>query len=253
MVAYVGADWSATALVCAVARENGTPRSIRGASPTLASVKDFVERVADREQVGEVHVLVEAGSRLWVRLLDAAGAVVYVVDSKQARRFAESLSSSGAKSDRGDAAVLARMAQSEVHRGQRWRAEDVERLRRLESMRAQNDKTVSTGTQRLRALLRDIMPTVNGKIRCLETQWARRVLQLAPTPWHAEQLSEQELVEAMRGTSRKTKQKMLDAYVASESPWLDEVEADLIAMHVRQVLAEPSALTKIDPPHAHQN
>ena len=101
MEVYVGADWSAKQLVCATAVGDEEPRAITGAGPSLQEVRDLLARVRQRHSAdGEIHVLIEAGASGWVRLLDQAGATVYVVDPKQAKRYAESLCSSGAKADK---------------------------------------------------------------------------------------------------------------------------------------------------------
>ena len=95
MEVYVGADWSATKVVCATAAGAGRVRGIRGAEPTLDSVRDLIGRVRARHPAATgVAVMIEDGAPVWANLLHAAGARVYVVDPKQARKFSESLCSS---------------------------------------------------------------------------------------------------------------------------------------------------------------
>src|SRR5690349_17557808 len=73
---YVGVDWSATEIVCAVAGESGEPRPIRGATPSLSSVKDLVERARAAIGGDEVLVMIEAGAPQWIAMLHEAGAIV---------------------------------------------------------------------------------------------------------------------------------------------------------------------------------
>ena len=60
-------------------------------------------------------MVIEAGARAVTSWLVAAGLTVHVVDGKQARRFVESISSSGAKTDKLDAKYAWLMAQSPMH------------------------------------------------------------------------------------------------------------------------------------------
>ncbi len=124
MKAYVGVDWSAKEVVCSVGVGDELPRRITGASRTLAGVRDLLERVKKRDpRITEIHVIIEAGSPGWAELFHHAGAIVHVVDAKQAKAYAESVCSSGAKDDGRDADNLVGMGRSPRHLPKVWKPE----------------------------------------------------------------------------------------------------------------------------------
>lgn len=238
MRAYVGVDWSATKAVCATALDSGAVKGIRGCDRSILSVQELLRRVRERHPEAEkVHVMIEAGAPGWVRLLDAAGAVVHVADAKQAKRFGESLCSSGAKDDRRDAKTLVHMLRSPAHCPPAWRAKtSVEPLERLSVLHEQVSKDIVRHQQRLRCVLREHMPEVDAAITNLRTGWARRFLRRIPTPWHAEGVSSSEL-NALCYRLRKPRRDAVKAAVAeSRAPWLNESLASIEAMRVNQHL-----------------
>src|SRR5688500_2911509 len=119
MVVQVGIDW---ARHDAVARLRcGDKTSKHKFARGIAGVDGLVAKA--RELGGEdaeIEVSVEAGDVGLATALHVRGVRVYVQDAKQARRYAESLSSSGAKDDGRDAEVLMRMLDSKDHRPEPW-------------------------------------------------------------------------------------------------------------------------------------
>ncbi len=238
MRAYVGADWSATKVVCSVAVGDGRVRGIRGCARTLADVTDLVQRVRQRHpEATEVHVLLEAGANGWLRLFDAAGGVVHVADPKQAKRFAESLSSSGAKDDRRDSATLTHMLRSPAHCPQPWSSKpDLEPLERFAGAHEQVTKEIVRCQQQLRDLMREHMPLVDSALKDLRRQWARRVLRQVPTPWHASQLDSEDRTALFRGVRKKSRIALQDAFSQTEAPWLTQTLAQAEALRIRMLL-----------------
>ncbi len=246
MQAYVGADWSAKRLVCAVAVGDGKPRRIGGAEPSLASVQELIRRVRDLEpQITEVLVVIEAGAPGWVKLLHEAVAIVHVADPKQAKRFAESLSSSGAKADGRDATTLVHMLRSPPHRPRVWEPEaELEPLRRLSAMHEQLTKQLTQTKQRLRDRLKELMPLVNAELNNLASAWVVRFLEAVPTPWHATGLDETAFTKLTKGGSVERRQRLWQALAASQAPWLTEELAEVEALHVLTLLEQLRQLTE---------
>lgn len=236
MEAYVGADWSTTKLACATAVGQETPRRIRGVGPSLEEVKGLVERVLLRHpDARQVHVLIEGGAPGWVRLLQSAGAVVHVVDPRQALKFAQSRRSSGAKSDGADAVSLVEMLRSPAHRPPETPlTDDSEVIRRLGAAHEEASKDRTRACQRLRQILQEYMPLLSRAIPDLDREWVRRLLREIPTPWHARELTQGRLRDV---TPRCRRRDLLwDAFQRTSCPWLDEPLAKLEAERVHHQL-----------------
>jgi transposase len=248
MRAYVGADWSATEVVCCVVGESGPPLLKRlQAEPSLDSVRALIERVRSKVGADEIYVMIEAGAGLWVNLFHAAGAVVHVADPKQARRFAESQGSSGAKDDPRDSGSLADMCRSPSHRQEPWRPEAVasRQLDVLATLQEQRTKDLGRAKQRLRDVLRGQMPLVEQALpHDVSANWVRRFLRKVPTPWHARKLTRAEFDRLAAGAKPERQDRVWTALQATQAPWLDEALAKTIATQVRFELDQMEALAK---------
>ena len=108
----------------------------------------------------EVRVGIETDRGLWVTALAAAGYAVYGVNPLQAARYRERHSVSGAKSDAGDAHVLADMVRTDAHQ-LRLIAADSPAVQAVKVV-ARAHKTLiwerARQVRRLRSQLRDFFP-----------------------------------------------------------------------------------------------
>jgi transposase len=248
MKAYVGVDWSATEVACALAEGDGPVRRMKGARRTFASVKALVDSVRERRDVSEVLVLIEVGAPGWAELFHQAGATVFVADPKQAKAFAASVCSSGAKDDARDAENLVGMLRGQQHRLKEWAPKDDQRaqLDELGSMHEALSQDVRRAEQRVRGLLRERMPAVDAAIYNLSKPWALRLLREAPTPWHAARLGDEGLDATLTaGRARPaTRAKVREAYAHCAAPWLTEVAARAHAVHLRQLVDQLEFLAR---------
>lgn len=238
MEAYMGVDWSATKVVCATATGADKPRRITGGGPSLSEVRDLVNRVRERHpEAKEVLVLIEAGAPQWVKLFHAAGAVVHVADARQAKKFAESLCSSGAKADQRDARTLTEMLRSPAHRPAPWAPQEtLEPLQSLGTAHEQASRELSRVQQQLRDRLRENMPLVDQVIGDLKSRWVACFLRAVPSPWHARGLDLERLVDVTQMCRQNTRQKLWEALQSTEAPWLTETAARVEALRVEQLL-----------------
>lgn len=246
MKAYVGVDWSATEVACSVGVGDEPPRRIKGAARTLAGVRELLDRVRKRDpRITEMHVVIEAGSPGWAELFHHAGAIVHVADAKQAKAYAESLCSSGAKDDGRDADNLVGMGQSPKHLPKVWTPEEdlQAQLNELSSMHETLTGDHGADQQRLRGLLRERMPALEAVLDNLTRPWVAKLLREVPTPWHAARMSDAQLREVMAGSgSRKeTREKVIAALRTCEAPWLGEAVAKVHALHVHQLVDQIEA------------
>lgn len=236
---YLGLDWEARKLRCAVAREGQPAKIISGCGSTLAEVEDLLARV--RSGSGEpVHAFIECGAMYWVRLMHAAGAVVHIVDGKKALRFAESLCSSGAKDDARDARALAELGRSPAHRPPAWEPPSEERqvFGRLARLLGRNAEALTKLQQRLRSLLRELMPQIEGSLSSLRAAWTLDFLTHVPTPYHVRDLSAAALEALFRryGVRHQTREALLRV-LHTELPMSSRV-AEVEAVEVRSLIAQ---------------
>lgn len=160
-------------------------------------------------EASEVLVCIEVDRGPWVNALIAAGYRVFGVDPRQAHRHREILSSSGAKSDKGDAHALA----------------DMVRVRRHQLLEAGGDSEVSAAVKvvtrahqsmiwdrtrhmlRLRSALREYFPAM--LLICSEvglSLTSRSILSLlakAPDPVSAAKLTPRQILAVLKGHRNK--------------------------------------------------
>ena len=248
MKAYLGVDWSATEIVCAVAGEEGRPKRIRGRTgPTLDSVRALVERARTMAGADEVIAMIEAGSPIWIWLLFTAGAVVHVADSKQARRFAESQSSSGAKDDQRDAESLTDMCRSASHRKNPWKPDpaEIQQLDILAGLHEQITRDLGRTKQRLRDVVGRSMPLVEKALpKELCSRWVDAFLRKVATPRHARNLTRADLDGMLVRTRSATRDRVWEALQKTEAPWLTAPVAETIRLQVRFELDQMALLGK---------
>ena len=159
---------------------------------------------ADDEDV-EVLVGIETDRGPWVAALVAAGYTVLAVNPLQAARFRDRLGVSGAKSDAGDAHVLADMVRTHAHElrpvaGDSTEAEAVKVV-------ARTHKTLiwerTRHTQRLRHALRDYFPAALIAFEDLDAADTLELLAKAPTPAQAARLTIAQISGALKRARRK--------------------------------------------------
>ena len=153
----------------------------------------------------EVLVGIETDRGPWVAALVAAGYTVLAVNPLQAARFRDRLGVSGAKSDAGDAHVLADMARTHAHElrsvaGDSAQAEAIKVV-------ARTHKTLiwerTRHTQRLRHALRDYFPAALAAFEDLDAAETLELLAKAPTPALAARLTIPQISAALKGARRK--------------------------------------------------
>lgn len=153
----------------------------------------------------EVVIGIETDRGPWVAALVATGYTVMAVNPLQAARFRDRLGVSGAKSDAGDAHVLADMVRTHAHElrpvaGDSAQAEAVKVV-------ARTHKTLiwerTRHTQRLRHALRDYFPAALAAFDDLDATDTLELLAKAPTPAQAARLSLAQISAALKRARRR--------------------------------------------------
>jgi len=209
VVLFVGDDWAEdhhdVEIVDAEGRRLARRRLDEGAvgiAALHALVADHLDPDAEADQVV---VGIETDRGPWVQALIAAGYVVYAVNPLQAARYRERLGASGAKSDRGDAHVLAELVRLDRahHRpvaGDSAVAEHVKVVARAhQSMIWSRQRQTNT----LRSMLREYYPGALAAFDDLAGRDALAVLALAPTPAQGRRLRVTQVEKALRAAGRQ--------------------------------------------------
>ena len=236
MTTYVGADWSATKVVCAAAGPTGRPRSIGHAAANAKAVSQLLERVRQRHAGTEIVVVLEAGNPLWAMLFHQAGVRVVVADAKQVHHFAKALASSGAKDDKRDARTLALFGRGMGGRTFEPAGPEFQQVKDLQRALAGVSEELTKTLQRLRASLQMQMPTVSKALPKLTTLWCLRFVEGAPTPWHAQQLSAAEVDTLCRRGSAESVAKLRTALEGIDQRWHHQQTAEVQGAIVRQLV-----------------
>jgi transposase len=216
------------------------PEGVAGMARLHAMIGEQIGE-ADDEDV-EVLVGIETDRGPWVQALVAAGYTVLAVNPLQAARFRDRLGVSGAKSDAGDAHVLADMARTHSHElrpvaGDSPEAEAIKVVARIH-------KTMiwerTRHTQRLRHALRDYFPAALLAFTDLDAADTLELLGKAPTPARAARLTITQISAAMTRARRKNiaeKAAAVQAALRAEHLGQPEIVANAYAASVQALLA----------------
>jgi transposase len=178
----------------------------------------------------EVVIGIETDRGPWVAALAAAGYTVYAVNPLQASRYRERHGVSGAKSDAGDAHMLADMVRTDSHQ-LRAVAGDSPQAAGIKVL-ARTHKTLiwerTRHTQRLRHQLREYFPAAIEAFDDLDAPDTLELLGKAPDPGSARRLTRAQVSAALKRARRRN------------IP--DKATAILAALRSEQ-LGQPPALT----------
>jgi transposase len=178
------------------------PEGVTGMARLHAMI---AERLGDDDEATTVVVGIETERGPWVQALVAAGYEVFAVNPLQVARFRERHGVSGAKSDTGDAHVLADMVRTDRHQlrpvaGDSVQAEAVKVVTRAH-------KTLiwerTRHTLRLRHALREFFPAALAAFDDLAGPDTLALLATAATPTAAAALSVAEVTAVLKATGRR--------------------------------------------------
>jgi transposase len=213
MTIYCGIDWSEHHHDVAIVDDTGATMATRRITDDAAGLTVLLTLLA--EHAGEpppgvelvpVDVALETGRGLLVAALRAAGHRLFEINPKAVSRYRDRHAVSGAKSDPGDALVLAHLLRTDRDR-HRPMPVDSDQVSVVGVLARAHQDAVATAVRdslRLRSLLREFFPAALTAFPTLHTFTATTVLAAAPTPAAAAQLSEARLRELMRAARYNT-------------------------------------------------
>ncbi len=223
---FVGDDWADDYHDVVIMDEAGATLAYRRFPEGVEGVGRLHTLVAEHAQdAAQVAVGIETDRGLWVASLVAAGYQVYAVNPKVASRYRERQSNSGAKSDRGDAKMLADLVRTDRHL-HRQVAGDSEEVAAVQLL-ARSHQRLLWSRQRqlngLRAQLREYYPAALDAFgEDLAHHDALAVLERAPRPELGRALSLSALQTTLRrgGRQRNLERRAQEIQAALRAPQL---------------------------------
>jgi transposase len=226
-VIFVGVDWAEDHHDVCVMDEAGEILGKRRIADGVEGVAELHALVGTQtEQPDEVAVGIEIDRGLIVTALLGAGYKVYAINPMAASRYRDRHATSGAKSDPGDAKVLADLVRTDRH-NHREVSGDTEAVEGVKII-ARAHQNAIWGRQRqvntLRSSLREYYP---GALVAFGTDlWsadAVSVLSIAPTPALGRELSRSKIVSALRrgGRTRNLEKRAGEIQTALRADYLE--------------------------------
>jgi transposase len=251
----VGDDWAEDHHDVEVMDEAGTvlarrrlPEGVVGIGQLHELIGRFVP-VAAGDSAAQVQVGIETDHGPWVRALIAAGYVVFAVNPLQASRFRSRHGVSGAKSDGGDAHMLADVVRTDAHQlrpaaGDSPAAEAVKVLTRTHKTLIWERAAV---VMRLRAQLLEYFPAAVAAFEDLDAPDTLELLGKAPDPARAAKLTRAQISAALKRAGRyKITERTETILTALRSPQLGQPPAltAAYAATVRSLIAVIATLNQ---------
>ena len=252
MVLFVGNDWAEdhhdVEVQDGTGRRLGKTRLPEGVAG-IAGLHALIGQFADPDdEAGPAQVLVgiETDRGPWVAALVAAGYRVFAINPMQVARYRERHTTSGAKSDAGDAHALADMVRTDAHQ-LREVAGDSALVEGIKVV-ARTHQTMIWDRQRhvlrLRSMLREYFPAAlgafEGVIGDLAAADVLELLERAPDPDLAAHLSRAQIAAALKRARRRdidTKTTTIQSVLRAQALRQPAVLATAYAAGVRSLVA----------------
>jgi transposase len=218
---FVGDDWAEDHHDVEVMDEAGKVLAKRRLPEGVAGMTQLHEltgRFLPEDAVdAEVVIGIETDRGPWVAALIAAGYTVFPVNPLQASRYRERHGVSGAKSDGGDAHMLADMVRTDSHQlrpaaGDSPQSEGIKVIARThKTLIWDRTRTV----QRLRHQLREYFPAATEAFEDLDAPDTLELLAKAPDPARAAKLTRAQVSAALKRARRRNIKDKTDAILAA--------------------------------------
>ena len=246
---FVGHDWAEAHHDVHVEDDQGQqlakvrlPEGVEGVARFHELIGDFVDEPT------EVTIATETDRGLFVGAMVAAGYRVLAVNPLSTSRYRDRHSTSGAKSDPGDAFVLAELARLDGHNHQPI-AGDSELVEAIKVLARAHQSLIWTRQRQLnqlRSTLREFYPGALAAFDSLGSADALAVLAIAPTPSLGRALSRSKIAAALRrgGRQRRIEQRAIEIQTALRAEQLQAptVVADAMGSTVTALVAVATEL-----------
>lgn len=204
-VIFLGDDWAEAHHDIYICNGAGDRLAARRLSEGIAGVTSLHELVsAHAESPSEVVVGIETDRGLWVQSMVEAGYQVYAINPRAASRYRDRHRLSGAKSDAGDAKMLAELVRTDRH-NHRQVAGDSDLAEGVKIVARGHQNLIwerTRHTNRLRSSLREYYPAALDTFDDLADRDTLAVLDRAPTPAQGQALTPGQVRTALRAGGR---------------------------------------------------
>jgi transposase len=217
---FVGDDWAEDHHDVEIVDETGRTLARRRFPEGLAGItrlhaligEQLPEPAGPADPVLEVVVGIETERGPWAAALVAAGYRVFAINPLSSARYRERHSTSGAKSDAGDAHILAEIVRLDrAHH--RQVAGDTALAEAVKLAARTHQSLVWDRTRqilRLRSALRESFPAALKAYNELDAPDTLQLLRLAPDPDKAARLSKRQIVAALARANRRNTEAVAD-------------------------------------------
>ena len=203
---FVGNDWAEGHHDVYLLDDDGARLGFSRLGEGLAGVARFHQMVAEHaSDPAEVVVGIETDRGLWVGALIGAGYQVYAINPMAVSRYRDRHSQGGAKSDRGDAKVLADLVRTDRH-NHRPVAGDSPDADGIKIMARTHQNLIWARTRhsnQMRNALREYYPAALETFDDLAHRDTLAVLGKAPTPTRGARLTLPQIRAALQRAGRK--------------------------------------------------
>jgi transposase len=220
---FVGDDWAEDHHDVYVMDQAGARLAARRLPEGLAGISGLHELLAAHAtEPDQVVVGIETDRGLWVDALVAAGYQVYAINPLAVARYRDRHHLSGAKSDAGDAKVLADLVRTDRH-NHRPIAADSPAAEAIKVLARAHQNLIwarTRHTNALRSALREYYPAALAAFDDLADRDALAVLRRAPTPATGARLTLPQISAALRRGGRarnvETRARQIQAALRTE-------------------------------------
>jgi transposase len=203
---FIGDDWAEDHHDVYLMDEAGTRLASRRLPEGIAGIGEFHQLLARHaDDPGQVVIGIETDRGLWVTALVVAGYQVYAINPMAAARYRDRHHVSGAKSDAGDAKLLADLVRTDRHNHRKVAGDsaDAEAVKVLARAHQNLIWTRNQHTNALRSALREYYPGALEAFDDLHDRDALAILGRAPTPLQAASLSLSKIRSALKAAGRQ--------------------------------------------------
>jgi transposase len=229
---FVGDDWAEDHHDVYVMDADGARLASRRLPEGLVGISGLHELIADHvDEPSQVVIGIETDRGLWVQALGVSGYEVFAVNPLAVARYRDRHQVSGAKSDAGDAKVLADLVRTDRH-NHRALAGDSPEAEAIKVLARAHQNLIwarTRHTNALRSALREYYPAALNAFDDLHDRDALAVLGRAPTPADGAHLSLSKIRSALKHAGRQRN--------------IDTRAQEIAAALRTEQLAAPSAVT----------
>lgn len=203
---FVGDDWAEDHHDIWIMDSHGKKLAARQLPEGVVGIGRLHDMLGEHvEDPDEVSIGIETDRGLWVDALVAAGYRVYAINPKAASRYRERHHVGGAKSDPGDAKMLADLVRTDAHNHRQVAGDSaaVEGIKVLARSHQNMIWSRAREANRLRNALREYYPAALVAFEDLDGRDALAVLGKAPDPGTGARLTLSQIKAALRAGGRR--------------------------------------------------